>query len=47
MKVALVLNVVAAALNMGTATLQALPTSPSPKVIVVIHTPPRLSSCWA
>src|SRR5882757_6452923 len=38
-KRAAVLNVVAAALSLGTATLHALPASPSPTPVVVIYAP--------
>lgn len=36
-KVAVILNVIAAALNLGTATLHARPASPLPTAVVVIY----------
>jgi hypothetical protein len=40
MMVAAIVNVIAAALNMSTAIVHALPVSPSPKIIIVIDTHP-------
>jgi hypothetical protein len=40
-RIALILNVIAAASNLGTATLHGLPTSPSPIAVVVIYAPPH------
>ncbi len=40
-KVAVILNVIAAASNVGTATLHALPASPPPTAVVVIYAPPH------
>lgn len=43
-RVALVLNVIVAASNLGTATLHTLPTSPPPTAVTVIYAPPPCSA---
>jgi hypothetical protein len=43
-KVAVIVNVIAAALNLGTATLHALPASPTPTAVIVIYALPH---CYA